>query len=474
MAGTTTTLSVSANAPIGQSNYSNVIAFNGGHGIAVQNTARATVRLSDIHSNGGLGINLVGGSEGDNSVTANDAGDADTGPNGLLNYPVIASATSNATIQFSLNMPAAQYQVEFFTSASCDESNHGEGEDFIMSRLINHFPSEGGTAASYTTPVGPLPAGHFVTATAVSANGSGDTSEFSACVPVTSAAPAWTGGGSVNWSAGSMPGSTTVVSDGTSAPPRFRYDFVDPNPAGGECCSDGEWTFQTTAASTGPVVLDWYWNGFHAYFQVRAKLEYFVDTAADAPVYTTLVNAGPTSCCTTPSAGFTYSGVTTINVGAGDTYGFRMSGSNGDTNGTMQGTFELAARCGQLGHDLLVRRGRRLLAGGRRGGAARPARPGSGDPRRGANRHGDTGHRARQHRARLDPARLDPARLDRSRQHPAGQHRADRRESPRHDRRGPAVRHPAARRALGGPARRHSSRRRSAEHDHAGGRAGPA
>ena len=41
-----------------------------------------------------------------------------------------------------------------------------------------------------------------------------------------------------------------------------------------------------------------------------------------------LVNDGPVACCTPPSAGFTYTG--RRNVEHGDTYGFTITGSNGD------------------------------------------------------------------------------------------------------------------------------------------------
>ena len=57
-----------------------------------------------------------------------------------------------------------------------------------------------------------------------------------------------------------------------------------------------------------------------------------------------LLTAGPVDCppCLPPSAGFTYTGATSISVLAGDTYGFRLTGSHGDSAYMLQGTFSIA------------------------------------------------------------------------------------------------------------------------------------
>ncbi len=52
----------------------------------------ARISGNAIYANGGIGINLVGGTEDAQGVTANDPGDGDTGPNYLQNYPVITSS----------------------------------------------------------------------------------------------------------------------------------------------------------------------------------------------------------------------------------------------------------------------------------------------------------------------------------------------------------------------------------------------
>ena len=79
----------------------NVIAFNGGDGVNLINVELSGDTLvptgnrishNSIFRNGGLGIDL-----GDDGVTPNDAvPDKDSGPNGLQNFPKVASAAQVA------------------------------------------------------------------------------------------------------------------------------------------------------------------------------------------------------------------------------------------------------------------------------------------------------------------------------------------------------------------------------------------
>ncbi|MBI1914310.1 MAG: hypothetical protein HYS12_06175 [Planctomycetes bacterium] len=63
----------------------NVISGNGQEGVRVAGNGATGNRIqhNSLFANGGLGINLVGGIEDPNLVTANDPMDADTGPNNL-------------------------------------------------------------------------------------------------------------------------------------------------------------------------------------------------------------------------------------------------------------------------------------------------------------------------------------------------------------------------------------------------------
>src|SRR5262249_44577646 len=81
----------------------NKIAFNAGAGVQVIVSTGNAIRGNSIFSNGELGIDLS--LNGLTGVTANDATDADVGPNNLQNFPVLTSVLSTAnstTVQGSL------------------------------------------------------------------------------------------------------------------------------------------------------------------------------------------------------------------------------------------------------------------------------------------------------------------------------------------------------------------------------------
>jgi titin len=122
-------------------------------------------------SGGGLGIDLfpVG-------VTANDAGDADTGPNGLQNSPVVASANPTSVIGTIGTKPATAARIQVF-SASAD------GREAYALLGDQTVTTDGAGAATFSVPV-TAGVGGSVVATATTGDG---TSELSA--PVTVSAP---------------------------------------------------------------------------------------------------------------------------------------------------------------------------------------------------------------------------------------------------------------------------------------------
>ncbi len=161
----------------------NIIANNTGDGICLSSTASTENLFSanSIFSNHGLGIDL-----NDDSVTVNDLGDGDTGPNNLQNYPVLTSAlTSNGNIEIqgTLNSnPNMDFSIEFFSNADSDTSDYGEGESYIGSTAVT---TDANGDANFTVNYQvQIPAGQFITATASDSNG--NTSEFSRSIEVQS------------------------------------------------------------------------------------------------------------------------------------------------------------------------------------------------------------------------------------------------------------------------------------------------
>jgi titin len=155
----------------------NVIAFNGGAGVAIggdADTSQNSVRGNVIRVNGGLGIDLQPAGPG---VTPNDDDDPDTGPNTLQNFPGISSAQSGpggTTIVGTLeSTPSAGFVVDLYAVDAADPSGHGEGAVYLGDVGVG-TDAGGGGIFSVTFP---KVLGNFVTATATS--GSGNTSEFS-------------------------------------------------------------------------------------------------------------------------------------------------------------------------------------------------------------------------------------------------------------------------------------------------------
>jgi CSLREA domain-containing protein len=160
----------------------NTIAFNADDGVELQPPTHGdAIRENLIYANGDevgdLGIDL-----GADGRTANDADDADTGANGLQNFPVISSATpSNDRIQFSLDSAAStDFAIDFFAASSCP-SGLPQAESFLGSTTVATDGTGSTGEVTFDSPVD-LVAGEFVTATATDPNG--NTSELADCVAV--------------------------------------------------------------------------------------------------------------------------------------------------------------------------------------------------------------------------------------------------------------------------------------------------
>jgi hypothetical protein len=186
----------------------NTIALNMRDGVALPNGAQTGVRISRnaIFGNGELGINL--GFEPATvtypaTVTPNDAGDGDTGPNNLQNAPVVDSAANAGGGTFvtgHIDTPnPTTVTVELFSSGGADPSGFGEGQIFEGAVTPD-------TTGSFFVMLRGGLQGRYITATATAADGS--TSELSNVEAVVGGVPpvlrvAFPNGGE-SWPAGTV------------------------------------------------------------------------------------------------------------------------------------------------------------------------------------------------------------------------------------------------------------------------------
>ena len=155
------------------------VSITGGTGTFAPPFTRNGILANSIFSNGGLGIDLHL-----RGVQANDPGDADQGPNGLQNYPVLTSASGNAIEGTLSSAPNTSFRLEFFANQELDPSGHGEGERFLGATSVT---TNGSGAASFMFNSPTAFDGSFVSATATdSAN---NTSEFSGALFVPEETP---------------------------------------------------------------------------------------------------------------------------------------------------------------------------------------------------------------------------------------------------------------------------------------------
>jgi hypothetical protein len=143
--------------------------------------------------------------------------------------------------------------------------------------------------------------------------------------------PSWTGSG---------PAASSVSVTGSSGlSPSLAYSI---NPAG---YNTRTWRLTTTTARAGTLVLEYHYQGFHAWFEVTV----FVDAIIVHDGHTArtgVISAGPVDCCNPPSGGFDYSGTVRLKIRPGDTYGFEFGGSNFDSNNQLKGVLQVTQSAG--------------------------------------------------------------------------------------------------------------------------------
>jgi hypothetical protein len=160
----------------------NDIRNNDTAGVQLNSSAGSgvTIRGNRIEANArsgiGLGIDL-----GDLGPSPNDDGDADAGPNGMQNYPVItASAPNGDTRQVTATLntnPSAVFRIDFYRSPSCPGGQAGVNATTLVGTSSVSSGSNG--PAEFTAELDPTGAPGYLTATATSVTG--PTSELSPC-----------------------------------------------------------------------------------------------------------------------------------------------------------------------------------------------------------------------------------------------------------------------------------------------------
>ena len=159
----------------------NNIITNNPHGVDIldDGTDSITIIQNSIYNGSWLGIDL-GPTLG---VTPNDSGDADIGSNEELNWPVLTSATATQVIGTACadSVVPKPCTIEVFIAdrKTSDQGggNYGQGKTFVGSGTTN-------ANGSFAIAISGVTTGQYLTATATDA--SGDTSEFSQNIVVSS------------------------------------------------------------------------------------------------------------------------------------------------------------------------------------------------------------------------------------------------------------------------------------------------
>ncbi len=155
----------------------NVIAFNGGNGIRVEDEGSAgnTFRGNALRGNGALDVDLVAAADPASGLTPPDEGDADRGPNGLLNPPEVSAVRFDGGLARveGRGPPGALidlYAVEDSLEAVSAASAAGAGG------ALRYLGSAVGVGGGFRSD--PLRLGTTTVLTALATDAAGNTSEF--------------------------------------------------------------------------------------------------------------------------------------------------------------------------------------------------------------------------------------------------------------------------------------------------------
>jgi len=199
-------------------NAANGIANNASNGVVLHANAgqRNNIAANVIFSNGALGIDL-----GADGVTTNDVSDADSGPNGLLNYPMLLDARSaNGSLAIDGTFTGVgdeTYRLDFYLNNTADPSGYGEGRYHLGHRMLD-VPGNGIENFSFTFPVSAVYTQHV---TAIATDAAENTSEFSPAVTVRTPPVLETEPVSTN----TTPGGTVILCASASGTPPLYFQW---------------------------------------------------------------------------------------------------------------------------------------------------------------------------------------------------------------------------------------------------------
>lgn len=147
----------------------NIITSNYGAGVMITSTSTLNViTRNSMSANGtitnkngvaasteiGIDLNAVGNNDNVGTspyVTQNDSNDTDGGGNGLLNFPVLASATLSGGNLTLTGYARPNATLEFFIAAA-DPRGFGEGQTFVVTLTEGSASDTDATTGPYTSP----------------------------------------------------------------------------------------------------------------------------------------------------------------------------------------------------------------------------------------------------------------------------------------------------------------------------------
>jgi hypothetical protein len=138
----------------------------------------------------------------------------------------------------------------------------------------------------------------------------------------------------LDWMSSSTAASASVTAMAMmSSPTAEQFDYM----ANGMQVYDSQsFTFSAVAPATRTFRFAWTYMGYHAYFMASAGLQAFA-TGPNGDVATVDLVAPNTGT----SAGFNFSGTSSLSLTAGQTFGFIASGKNFDSDARLIGTITI-------------------------------------------------------------------------------------------------------------------------------------